>query len=570
MIRPAARPDQGSEATRHLCTGVYVDRKFRDMVLRKVHNAPGHRVSPSYGFDLVAVVRHAWRAWVLEIAQHAGVLSVLVIGYVLDAPAAVAAVSAMGLWPLGRKALRAVPEWLRLKSKISTERWMRRRMSHAESSRLREQTRLLAISAGACFVLVAIPMMVAGSQKVPLQEMARTAGQFLLVMIGVAAAAGAARQRRLNKLKTARSLRPATLTRREAVIDNQQSHTYVVYRRPEPRDETEDLPLLSDPRDEPTFFVGSGQLLHRWLPPLVIQLLRPGDGSLAQREYTAAPFKAHELVDHLRDAVERVRDADDPIRLPGLQVRDRVYVAEKDIASDRECLRTNSGPGHLYNIIDDPHGIAAHFLEISVTTSGELVTTVFLRVTIKGRSLSLDFAACAITGTPSGYHMLDAFAESGKGAVLRSALCGVRDFPAEIGRSWRLAEAPLLFARAAWARKDRTLVPRRRVTIGTRLSVRDEKSTPWDEAQFDEPVILGQMKIIELCLIKATEEFLGRHNVDISSFKKRAENIISASVLNIGGRINIKDSTIGSGGQINNNRGTNGADGGTSPEGARP
>ncbi len=63
-----------------------------------------------------------------------------------------------------------------------------------------------------------------------------------------------------------------------------------------------------------------------------------------------------------------------------------------------------------------------HYLEMPVSTEGEVVTTTFLRVTVRGKALSLDFAACALTRTPLSYHVLDQYAESGVGAVVRAAV----------------------------------------------------------------------------------------------------------------------------------------------------
>jgi hypothetical protein len=42
-------PDNGSAATRHLCAGVYVDRTFRELIIRRIHNDARHRMAPSYG-----------------------------------------------------------------------------------------------------------------------------------------------------------------------------------------------------------------------------------------------------------------------------------------------------------------------------------------------------------------------------------------------------------------------------------------------------------------------------------------------------------------------------------------
>lgn len=75
--------------TRYLTEGVYLDPDFRDRVIRDVHNASYRRVPPSYGFDLIPVVEHAWRAWVLVMSLRFCVLAVLVIGYVSNAPATV-------------------------------------------------------------------------------------------------------------------------------------------------------------------------------------------------------------------------------------------------------------------------------------------------------------------------------------------------------------------------------------------------------------------------------------------------------------------------------------------------
>lgn len=81
----ASRPreqsqDSDSQATRHLCAGVYVDRPFRDLVIRKVHNNSPRRVAPSYGFDLVPVVRHAWRSWYLDPGLQVAIVGCLVLG----------------------------------------------------------------------------------------------------------------------------------------------------------------------------------------------------------------------------------------------------------------------------------------------------------------------------------------------------------------------------------------------------------------------------------------------------------------------------------------------------------
>jgi hypothetical protein len=201
-------------------------------------------------------------------------------------------------------------------------------------------------------------------------------------------------------------------------------------------------------------------------------------------------------------------------------------------------------------IIDAPYRAEHHFLEIGANVAGEIVTTVFLRVTVKGRALSLDFAACALTRTPVEFQVLNVFGETGVGAVLRSMLRELMTLPAQIAATWRLVQAPALVIGAVRARKNRMLKPRRGAGIGARLSIREEKSTPWKEAQLDDVTIHDHMKLIEQRLLKAVQDFLEERNVDTSAFKKRADSIVNTGVLNMGGKVDMSHSAIGANAQV--------------------
>lgn len=289
---------------------------------------------------------------------------------------------------------------------------------------------------------------------------------------------------------------------------------------------------------------------------------------MEDREHVAPPFLAHELVEHLKKAMAPLGHASDRDRLRGFQIRDRVYIEEEDVAPERQFLQGWRTAEELSKMIDDPHGTAQHYLEMRVSLAGELVTTVFLRVTVRGRSLSLDFAACALTRTPVSYHILDGYAETGTSAVLRSAWDSVYDIPATVGRLWRIVEIPWLLTGATWSRKDRTLVPRRRATIGTRISVREERSAPWEDADQDRIAIYDEMKIIEQRLLRATEDFLEARDVDTSIFKRRIFTIINSGFLNMG-QVHAGQGAFGQGAQFHNQPGNQdgSADGPTGTEG---
>jgi hypothetical protein len=242
---PLALTDRTGEATRHLCAGMYLEREFRNTVIRQVHNHPHHGVAPSYGFDLVPVVMHAWRAWTLEVAQDACVLSVLVIGYVSNPPVAITAASGIGLWHLGRQMLRTVPVVLKLKAQGASDRWLNRQPLRPESPRLEEMTRLLRISAVGCVLMVALPLLSTGAQHVPLREAMWMAAFLLLLIAGVVITAGVFRQQALDELRTVISQHPLALSGRQRDIEDQQDDRLVVFQRPEPKDETDVLRRVS-------------------------------------------------------------------------------------------------------------------------------------------------------------------------------------------------------------------------------------------------------------------------------------------------------------------------------------
>lgn len=547
--------DSDSQATRHLCAGVYLDRSFRNVIIDKIHNDSRRRIAPSYGFDLVPVVRHAWRSWFLDTGLALAIVNCLAGGLILGHQLAVViVVCAIVICIMLGKAAQLLAEVSQAQVAAVKEQWFERRKlrvrSETPSSLLHKRTRLLKAVLAGCVAVAATPIVASILFGASLGEALPAATTIGCLLLASAVLVGVLRQLQLNAIYRGDSLRPATLTRRERVIDEQQSHPCVIYDRPDPEEEADPLDFFA-PDDKQSPFIGSGKLVHRWLPPITIQLLRPGMGDMAQREHATPPFKAHELVEQLRSALQQLGTDPGPENLPGLQVRDRRYIAEADICADRSPLRNGLSQSELWEIIDDHRSDAHHFLEVSAPIAdGELVTTVLLRVSVKGRCLSLDVATCALTRTPHGYQVIDGFAEHGTSAVLRSAVRSVFALPVDVMRLWRLPEFPVVLARAGWAVKDRTHIPRRGVTVGAGVAIRVAMAEDWKNAQLDQTVIYEHMKIIEQRILKATNDFLKTHNVDISGFEKQATNIINSGVLNMGGRTEVNQSAVGTSAQV--------------------
>lgn len=267
-----------SPATRHLCVGVYVDRPSRDSIIRRIHNDSRRRVAPSYGFDLVPVVRHAWRSWFLDLGLGTAIVGCLVggtiLGGLLTTVVVVCAVAACALVP---SAARAFVEVIRFRVARLAYAWFRRgprkRSPGGPTARPVALERHLVATASCIAVAALAPMVMSNVLGLALRDAAPWAVLTLSAMATCGVVAGVLHQLWLNSIHHAESLRPERMSRRECVIDVQQSHPCVVYPRPVPERDEDPLYLLAR-GGVVTPFVGAGKLVHRWLPPMAVQLLR--------------------------------------------------------------------------------------------------------------------------------------------------------------------------------------------------------------------------------------------------------------------------------------------------------
>ena len=565
MITPHALPTketvgEPTAATRHLCAGVYVNERFRDLVINQVCTAPHRRVAPSYGFDIVPVMHHAWRA-----AALTAFLRVALVGAVVT-PAFTGALPTTLLITCGLALLRLLRFAILLRDadrKPRSKRESKRRGLGTERGQgylirllLPRMPSLLAPAfrrigvAALSLVLTGLTIALADpGDAVTAVDVA--AGMTLICLV-----VGATRQLMLNQILRAPSLRPAHLSGRQLAADIQQRHTCAVYRRPRHRkDEGEDEDDLTvfTLFGEESPFIGAGELVYQWNPPMSIQLLRAGgdDGApLHEREHHVPPFQAHELVDYLREAVQLLDADSQDVRLP-VQVRDRVYVAETDVAADRSLLPQAFDEADLRTIINAPGSRQHHFLEFTTPTEGsEYMATVLLHVSLQGRTLSLSTAACALAHTPRSFQRTEEFGHHGATAVVWAAFRELAALPMEIQDSWRTARYLYALGKATILPRDLTAAPIRNVLIGSRVSIREESSQEWSKIQLEKSDILGQMKTIERRLLRAVSDFLHSRGVDISEFTDRALNIINSGIFNFGDNNNFSHNAVGDAAQV--------------------
>ncbi len=369
-------------------------------------------------------------------------------------------------------------------------------------------------------------------------------------------AIGAMRQLQLNRILRAPTLRPGRLSRRQQVADVQQRDVHTVYRRPRHSQDKEaaddDLTVFTLFGEESPF-IGAGEIVYQWNPPMSVQLLRPvedDDAPLHEREHPIPPFQAHELVEHLRNAVRLLNTDSHDVRLPA-QVRDRVYVSETDVATDRSLLPHKLTDVDLREIINTPGSRGHHFLEVTTPLEGaEYVATVLLHVSIRGRTLIISTAACVLAHTPRSFQRTAEFGQHGLMAVIWAAFRELSTLPRQVQHSWRIFHYLRALAKAVILPADLTSTPIRNILIGSRVSIREQSAQAWSKVQLEKTDILGRMKTIEQRLLRAAGDFLLTKDVDASEFNNRALKIINSGIFNFGDNNTISNNAVGDAAQV--------------------
>ncbi|WP_246884659.1 hypothetical protein [Streptomyces sp. GESEQ-4] len=544
-------------ATRHLCAGVYVDERFRDLVIDEVCTAPHRRVAPSHGFDIVPVMQHAWRAATLRALARTTVIAAIAGPlFTGSVPAAILIASGFGLLLLLRLAviLRGVDSQSmaagrsrrRIPDPLRAHRYLLRfLLPRVTTPKARVVKRVTTAALWLALTILAIGLLY------PRQALAALLLTAALTLVYLAV--GATRQLILNRILRTPALRPSRLSGRQRAADRQQHHMCAVYRRTRHSDdEDDDLTKFTLFGDESPF-IGAGELVYQWNPPMSIQLLRAesDDEPLHEREHAVPPFKAHELVEYLREAVLPLNADSRDVRLPA-EVRDRVYVAETDVAVDRSLLPHHFTRSDLRSIIDTPESKQHHFLEIITPADGsEFVATVLLHVSLQGRTLSLSTAACVLAHTPRSFQRGEEFGHHGAAAVIWAAFNELGALPTDIQYSWRVLRYLYRVAKAAVLPRDLTRTRIRNILIGSRVSIREESSQTWTKVQLEKSDILGRMKTIEQRLLSAASDFLQDRGVDTSGFNDRALKIINSGIFNFGDNNSFTNNAVGDAAQVN-------------------
>jgi hypothetical protein len=538
----SADPNTDRIASRRLCAGIYHDRDFRDYVLRNIYNARDRRVAPSHGFDLVPVLRHAWRAWWLETCQYLLTLAVLGCWLVLRPLDTCIALDALVIGYLLRHRLSWIAEF---NGYGHSGHPAPDRPEQVRDRNLQLRGLLLKRSlrwALAVFVALILLSAVGGRTDAPTSWAVRTGFTvigILSALIVVPAVIAGVRAWYVARLRSPAACGLGRPGRRTRAIDQQQRHPVTVHSGFKP-------------------FLGSGKNVRSW--SFAQRLVPVGSAGIAtNREFGDPPFTARKLVDRLRDKITALRYDNNPeTRLPGLRVTDCVFVEGTRATRIMDALAGQPGSIAVTRAIDDAitnsSDVARHYLCAQVVSwDGEIVTSVFVHVSLQGRTLYLEFATYALFPVRPEY-AVDLADRGRAGSAGNGFGTVITRLPGQALETWRLAGAPSMLWPALRARVRPAPPMNPRGDIGAESSVRetamiDRLSESGDEPEsgyFQSQDIIQHSKIIERRLIATIEEYLAEVGVDSSEFVQRTTAILNYGIMNTGGgTINASNVAVG-------------------------
>ncbi|MEV4624958.1 hypothetical protein AB0J90_01525 [Micromonospora sp. NPDC049523] len=521
-----------SSATRHLSAGAYLDDSFRRSSLNKVYHQARRLVAPSYGYDVITVLGHCLRASRMANIRDAAIVGVLILGLCAAPLALVATFYVLITIHV------AAATWRVLRD---TVRQMRSEHPLSGLAVLGRLTMLFLriVLATIMLAIFSVPaFIVAGVSGSGLESSSSVAasiglGTFFLVplLFAVPIAMSVWRQRQLDTLAPGLPLAATAPSPRFDEIYRQSGGNVVIYSGYWP-------------------FVGSGSILKSW--GFAQRLVRSADPlgrprSEAEREFEEPPFKAQDIITHVRDHLNGLIDAPSPEQqLPGLTVSDRVFLA----GTEASRLVPYLAQEQVEQIVRHPTAPARHYLVCQVVSwRGELVTTVYVHFAVQGKSLYTELTSMALPPCDERYRIIDQVDGTGPTAYAKGIAESILESPQIVGL------APLNLIRAgldhivASFSKGNAAGPNQVAQgydYGAKDSVR-ELGTALDTRNHTQSQDIDKyQRVIERRVLAAVLDFLESRGVDTSEYRQRAMTLLSAgAVVTGGGSINVYGDAIG-------------------------
>jgi hypothetical protein len=550
-----------SLATKHLCAGAYLDRRFRNRVIDEIYHHPENAVAPNPGSDAEPVLGHMLRAQRLDITQQGFLAALLLLALIIPMVNKMVFFVGLVVWlGLGlvlvalEVTLRATPA--------------QRRNLVASMFNGRNAMTLLIFGVAVTAVIAYLSNLSESSSSLDdgtdsydsdlgyetdtedsygsedgydyetendygyeddydyqthdsyasdseddysQEDAAILAIIWLLLVGGCAIGFSAARARGLRAI--AEGTDPASDGRTNAIGSAQRSTvvTYAASRLP---------------------FVGSGHNITTWQFALAVRPREEG-----------GPDPVIDPVDlnrHIKIRVATLGEASKgTVRLPGLNLSDRLYVSGRDVAAPVLKPAKLREAGYEFNGIADvqrdPTTPVRHYLRCElVSWGGELVTTIYCHFALQGESLYVEFSSYLLSPTPDRYHVFKR--EGGLldhtefWEIVRSSAM----MPIDLVRSpFDTVASALRWIRSS-VRKGSEGDQAALEDCGALVGVRELGIGHDRQNYFQHRDSVKYTGILERQVLAALTEYLREHDVDTTELEERVTAIVNHGVINYG------------------------------------
>jgi hypothetical protein len=475
------------------------------------------------------VLVHARRAWLLDLGQHEAVTLIALASLVIDPFSFAAAVAILASWYVLRRAARLLSAYVR---------FLLGRTHPEEPDRIRSQAAIFGLAfAGIWGAILLVLFITEGATRLELvraisllDRVALLVALFATITIMFACS----RQRMISKL-TPGAKELNFLSGRLVEIDEEQTRPVTVYSGFRP-------------------FVGSGLDLVTWsfaqrLLPSTEDAETEGEEQEKMAKDDEPSFTTPEIVDYLKDRIAAL--AFDPMperQLPNLTVRDHIFV----IGTHARDVPEYPEYADFVQVMSNTTKRTRHYLACQVPSwDGEVVTTVYVHVSLQGRTLYLEFSTLVLPPTREEFHVVDRVGGTGIRAYSRCMAKTVWKLPETLVRCrLSLGTAARCIVYLTRGKRWRKLESRG-IDVGATLSIRElgaelvtdrvarfQMSTGINYFQYRD--VIKHAKVIERRLLAAVLDFLVAKGIDIGEYKQRALTILSSGILHMGnGDVNV-------------------------------
>ncbi|GLY19625.1 hypothetical protein Kisp01_66390 [Kineosporia sp. NBRC 101677] len=522
-------PWASSEATRYLCVGAYLDRNFRRRVMSEVLGAEHRAVAPSYGIDIIPVLRHCLRAQTRERLRNIAFAVLFMVLLLINAPLTIMALATGYGWRLTFLTFGA----------LARRQFLRAAGLLVLSVAVSGLVALVLVSLAALQYMVSTATGYSGELGSSFGgEVSGSAAGFVLLLWGSAwgirfAEMVTNHRTILSELSPGRFVpdnapqEPARHVHRLAFLAHAQTGNITYYAR--------------TVADRP--FVGSGYLEEPW--HLAVPLRRRSDAGDPVEELTVQT-----LYRRMRRALASLADETLPPgqRIVGLSMQPRLFVPGLLRPSDGLIDRQRGKPRHhlsraeLDEFEQHDRNRATEYLTVRIGAwEGELEVTIFVYFSIRGNTLYMEFVGASLPSVRELYHSADTQQQ------LQPSVYASLGFKALAGLPMLFLLAPVDFyhqsrdrIRAAMAvrREAQDISTRLAFDYGVRSSVR-ELGADYENDQFFQRLD-GRRYIflVERRVRDAVAEVLHEFGYSTEEFLERTQMIINNTTQINGGTFN--------------------------------